>query len=351
MSILNRYRVWWGAALVLVAASVTLIAACRSGVPGGDVGDQGEGNGDDNQDSDGGDGGGQAGGERGPAASNIANPGAVEGLFAANEHWTLATSDDDGILGVLAVGVGDVVEFIANFPNSACFAINPQSTVSYDGQTFTFSTDYSTRLTGEQCRLSVTAPAQACEPSPTRPNTGCELPDGQYAMIDTGRTLPVSTAAFAFPAACDTLPVFLEPFGDWAITSIHPLALPFAGVAGDVGEVFVAIGGNGGRVVEAGLCIGATVDDCPGCFGVPVQGQVRLNGSELMVSITFSQDENSCGILFTGDIASCAVFAEPGVEGQPVVRVIGEGTYTLNGETGPIEVLYFSGDPDGNIRR
>ncbi|MCO6438732.1 MAG: hypothetical protein J5J06_16685 [Phycisphaerae bacterium] len=324
---------------------IVLAAGCSVRLPtSNDNAETDNGNANDNV-NDNGD------GTRGPAAANIANPQDVPGFFAADEQWTLAGADTAETVGVLVVGVGDLVEFAVNFPNSGCFAIRPQSSISFDGATFSFSTDYSTRLTGSDCRFSVTAPAAQCGPDSPRDGESCELPNGQYTIVDQGTNRPAMTAGFAFPQACDALPPILDSFGDWSLTSMHPVALPFAAAAGDLGEVFVAIAGNGGRLLNGGLCVDADASGCPGCLDVPVIGTVRLNGTSLEVSVTFSDSEDACGILFNGELTSCAVLAEPGVDGMPIARFTGTGMYSLNDETGPIEVLYLTGDPDGSIRR
>lgn len=319
--------------ILVGAAAVALLAGCSTPAPDGP--DDGDMNSN----------GTYGGGEPVDATS----PAAVPGLFAADQFWSLAAADAGGATGAVVFGVGDLVEFATILPGNACFAILPESQIDYSNGVLSFATDFSTKTPGDRCRVAIAASAAACLAGGATAQT-CDLSGGTYTMIADGQTVAVQSAGWALPQECPTLPGTLFTYGDWSIVSLHPIALPFAAPASNFGETFVAVGGNGSSVQSATLCTEVSGDACTGCSAVLPEGTVSFDGQTLTLDLTFTEDPASCAVSFTGQATACGVYAEEGASGNPVIRVVGEGTYQQADESGEIDVLYFTGDPDGNVR-
>jgi len=276
-------------------------------------------------------------------------PAEVPGLFAADQLWTVAATNAAGTAGALVFGVGDVVEFAGVLPTDSCFAVHPEAQIDYTGGTLTLQTDYSTKEPGSQCRFTLEAPAANCVTNGI-PDATCDFPSGQYTLVDEGTDVPLVSGGWALPQPCATLPPTLFTYGDWSIVSLHPLALPFAVPANQFGGTFIAVAGNSSTVQNASLCTAISGTDCTGCSGVPAQGTVTFDGTQLVVNLTFTESASSCAVSFTGQAQACGAYVEQGTVGNPVVRVVGNGTYQQDGVTGEIHVLYFTGSP-GSVRQ
>ncbi len=285
------------------------------------------------------DGGDRGGGRNPPAAAEMIQD--IGGFFDADRAWAVTHES------VFVGGYGKEIEFVSislGPDEPICLGMEPEASVSFDGQKLQILTTFAGLDFGDSCRLQITADAAACAPNSLGfAPSPCDLTNTEGDITIDGASISLDVPQVIRFGRCD--PVLLSSRNLWSITNAHPFGLIPLQDPGSIGAVF-ALGGERGDITSAALLTGLDGEMAVGCEDETVDNDVLSYDVEhLAIDVAMDAGE-ACTTTFEGDVVYCALI-NPADLGGPIgqsnaiVRVEGSGNYTHAGGTGDLKAMYL----------